>query len=61
MWDRVPAPQRGAIFARLSQHTLVGAIGEPEQIAMAHLYLMHNGYVTGTTLAVDGGSLLAAN
>lgn len=60
MWDRIPAPQRDAIFARLSQGTLVGAVGEPEQIAMAHLYLMNNGYVTGTTLAVDGGSLLTA-
>ena len=61
MWDRVAAPQRDAIFARLAQRTLVGAIGEPEHIAMAHLYLMHNGYVTGTTLGVDGGSLLAVN
>ena len=60
MWDRVPAPQRDAVFARLAQGTLVGAIGEPEQIAQAHLYLMTNGYVTGTTLAVDGGSLLTA-
>jgi len=27
---------------------------------MAHLYLMQNGFVTGTVLAVDGGSLLAS-
>ena len=61
MWDRIPAPQRDAAFARLAQRTLVGAVGEPEQIAMAHLFLMQNDYVTGTTLAVDGGSLLAAS
>ena len=61
MWDRVAAPHRDAIFARLAQRTLVGAVGEPEHIAMAHLYLMQNGYVTGTTLSVDGGSLLIAN
>lgn len=60
MWDRVPAPQRDAVFARLAERTLVGAVGEPEQIAMAHLFLMQNDYVTGTTLAVDGGSLLTA-
>lgn len=60
MWDRVPEPQREAIFTRWSQHSLVGSVGEPEQIAMAHLYLMQNGYVTGTVLGVDGGSLLAA-
>ena len=60
MWDRVPEPQRDTVFSRLAQHTLVGSIGEPEQIAMAHLYLMRNGYVTGTVLGVDGGSLLTA-
>jgi len=60
MWDRIPEPQRDAVFSRLTQHTLVGSIGEPEQIAMTHLYLMRNGYVTGTVLGVDGGSLLAA-
>jgi hypothetical protein len=61
MWDRVPAPQRDAIFDRLAQGTLVGAVGEPEQIAMSHLYLMLNGYVTGTILAVDGGALLTSH
>lgn len=61
MWDRVPEQQRDAIFTRLAQSTLVGTVGEPEQIAMAHLYLMQNSYVTGTVLAVDGGSLLATN
>lgn len=61
MWDRLPEPQREAVFARLAHATLVGAVGDPEQIAMAHLYLMQNGYVTGTVLGVDGGSLLAAS
>lgn len=60
MWDRVPGRQRDAVFARLTHGTLVGAIGESEQIAQAHLYLMTNSYVTGTTLAVDEGSLLTA-
>ena len=59
LWERVPEAQREAIFTRLSQQTLVGSVGEPEQIAQAHLYLMQNGYVTGTVLEVDGGSLLA--
>lgn len=61
MWDRIAAPQRDAIFASLAQRALVGTVGEPEQVAMAHLYLMHNDYVTGTILAVDGGSLLTAS
>ena len=59
MWDRVPQPQREAIFARLAQNTLAGTVGEPEHIALAHLYLMSNDYVTGTVPDVNGGSLLA--
>ncbi len=32
--------------------------GRPEELAHAVLFLMTNGYVTGTVLHVDGGSLL---
>ena len=45
----------------MAQDTLTGTIGEPEQIAAAHLYLMQNQYVTGTVQTVDGGLLLAGN
>jgi NAD(P)-dependent dehydrogenase (short-subunit alcohol dehydrogenase family) len=30
----------------------------PTEAATAYIYLMLNGYVTGQTLAVDGGGLL---
>lgn len=60
LWDAVPEAQRDAAFARLAQRTLTGTIGEPDDIALAHLYLMQNPYVTGTVLTVDGGLLLAA-
>ena len=33
-------------------------MGQPEDIADAVLFLMGNGYVTGTTLIIDGGRLL---
>ena len=61
LWDRFPEAQREAIFTRLAQGTLTGTIGEPEQIAAAHLYLMQNPYVTGTVQTVDGGLLLTGN
>jgi NAD(P)-dependent dehydrogenase (short-subunit alcohol dehydrogenase family) len=59
LWDGVPEPQREAVFAGLAQHTVLGTVGEPEEIALAHLYLIQNRYVTGTVLTVDGGLLLA--
>jgi NAD(P)-dependent dehydrogenase (short-subunit alcohol dehydrogenase family) len=37
---------------------LAKTVGEPEQIAAAHLYLMDNRFVTGTVLTVDGGAVL---
>jgi NAD(P)-dependent dehydrogenase (short-subunit alcohol dehydrogenase family) len=59
LWDRLPAPQREAVFASLAGRTLTKTVGDPGQIAAAHLYLMENDYVTGTVLTVDGGLLLA--
>ena len=61
LWDGVPKDQREGLFARLAENTLTRTVGEPEQIAAAHLYLMENHYVTGTVQTVDGGLLLAGN
>ena len=59
LWDRLPEPKREAAFASLAGRTLTKTVGDPGQIATAHLYLMENDYVTGTVLTVDGGLLLA--
>lgn len=60
MWEGIPAGQREGMFASMAKRTLVGTIGEADQIAATHVYLMENGFVTGTVITVDGGSLLAA-
>lgn len=51
----IPAEQREALFAAIERRTLTKAVGEADQIAATHLYLMENGYVTGSVLTVDGG------
>jgi NAD(P)-dependent dehydrogenase (short-subunit alcohol dehydrogenase family) len=61
MWDGIPEEHREAMVATLTQRTLTKTVGEAEQIAAANLYLMENGFVTGTVLTVDGGSILAAS
>ena len=61
LWDAVPEPQRAAVFDNFARRALTGAIGEPQQIAAANLYLMENQFVTGTVLTVDGGLLLTGN
>ena len=58
MYDMIPAPQREEVFAAIAERTLTKTVGQADQIAATHLYLMQNGYVTGTVLTVDGGSTL---
>ena len=43
----------------MTQGQLVRRIGRPEEVASALVYLMLNGYATGTTVGVDGGQLLS--
>ena len=44
---------------RLEQSTPMRRIGAPDDVVRAVLFLLENDYVTGTTLVVDGGRLLA--
>lgn len=45
--------------AAMTAGQLVRRIGKPEEVASALIYLMLNGYATGTTVDVDGGQLLS--
>jgi pteridine reductase len=44
--------------ARRAAETLLGRVGSPEDVAEAVTYLARAGFVTGTTLVVDGGRSL---
>ncbi|MGB8640071.1 MAG: hypothetical protein WCD30_18330, partial [Pseudolabrys sp.] len=46
------------LYAAEAQRLLVGHVGESQEIAEGYLYLMRQTYVTGQTLAIDGGRLL---
>jgi pteridine reductase len=43
---------------RRAAETLLGRVGSPDDVADAVAYLARAGFVTGTTLVVDGGRLL---
>jgi NAD(P)-dependent dehydrogenase (short-subunit alcohol dehydrogenase family) len=51
--------RRDALIAEYSKKILVGRPGTADEIADAVLFLMRNGFVTGITLTVDGGGVLA--
>jgi NAD(P)-dependent dehydrogenase (short-subunit alcohol dehydrogenase family) len=55
----IPEPQREPLFKALAARTLVKKMGEPAEVAEAFLFLMGNGFITGSVITVDGGLLLA--
>lgn len=47
--------------ARRAAETLLGRVGDPDDVAEAVLFLSAAGYVTGATLVVDGGRMLKSS
>lgn len=61
IWSAMPGmtPERKRErFSSMARRLPVGRIGSPEEIALAAIFLMTNGFVTGTTVHVDGGHQL---
>ncbi|MGB7692254.1 MAG: SDR family oxidoreductase [Pseudolabrys sp.] len=58
LWREMTGSARDALYAAEAQRLLVGHVGESQEIADGYLYLMRQTYVTGQTLAIDGGGLL---
>ncbi|NUR31553.1 MAG: SDR family oxidoreductase [Catenulispora sp.] len=57
LWDgSVPDPQ--AFLQDHGTELLTRRVGTAEEAAAAYLFVMDNAYVTGTTIAVDGGAAL---
>ncbi len=50
--------RRNAFMTEYSKRLPVSRPGRPEEVADAVLFLMKNGFVTGTTLTIDGGGVL---
>jgi NAD(P)-dependent dehydrogenase (short-subunit alcohol dehydrogenase family) len=58
LWREMSEKDLSAMYDLLSQALPVGRVGEVSDIAEAFLYLMRNGYSSGTIVTVDGGSVL---
>jgi len=54
-WEAFPAEPRRQMLSGLAAMSLVGRNGRPEEVAAAIVYLVTNGFVTGTILEIDGG------
>ncbi len=61
IWDGMPgmtATAKQERFAAMAARLPVGRVGHPEDIASAAMLVMTNGFMTGTTVHVDGGHQL---
>jgi len=59
-WDFMPDDQKRAVFAEYGAKSPVGRVGNPDVVAQAIAFLIHNTFVTGHVLLCDGGLRWAA-
>src|SRR5580700_4353633 len=58
LWQNMGAEERERLFESVGNSLPVGRVGEPHDIAQAYLFLMQEGFSTGQTIVVDGGTVL---
>ncbi len=58
LWQNMSEEAREDFYRSIGNQLPVGRVGEVEDIAQAYLYLMQEGYSTGQTVVVDGGTVL---
>jgi NAD(P)-dependent dehydrogenase (short-subunit alcohol dehydrogenase family) len=58
LWQNMSEEVREEFYRSVGKQMLVGRVGEVEDIAQTYLYLMQEGYSTGQTVVVDGGTML---
>jgi NAD(P)-dependent dehydrogenase (short-subunit alcohol dehydrogenase family) len=58
LWQNMSSPEREQLFESVGKLLPVGRVGEADDIAQAYLFLMQEGFSTGQTVVVDGGTVL---
>ena len=58
LWQSMSAAEREQMYESVGKSLPVGRVGEPHDIAQAYLFLMQEGFGTGQTIVVDGGTVL---
>jgi len=58
LWQSMPSAERENLFESVGKSLPVGRVGEAHDIAQAYLFLMQEGFSTGQTVVVDGGTVL---
>ncbi len=58
LWQNMSSSERELLYESVGKSLPVGRVGEAHDIAQAFLFLMNEGFSTGQTVVVDGGTVL---
>jgi NAD(P)-dependent dehydrogenase (short-subunit alcohol dehydrogenase family) len=58
LWQNMSSSEREQFYESVGKRLPVGRVGEAHDIAQAYLFLMQEGFGTGQTVVVDGGTVL---
>lgn len=58
LWARMPAVDREQMYASSAGSIPAGRVGEPHDVGEAFVFLMNQGFATGSIVTVDGGAVL---
>jgi NAD(P)-dependent dehydrogenase (short-subunit alcohol dehydrogenase family) len=58
LWQNMGSAEREQFYESVGKRLPVGRVGEAHDIAQAYLFLMQEGFGTGQTVVVDGGTVL---
>jgi NAD(P)-dependent dehydrogenase (short-subunit alcohol dehydrogenase family) len=58
LWKNMSDDARSQLYQSVGDLLLFGRVGEAHEIALAYLFLMQEGFSTGQTVVVDGGTML---
>jgi NAD(P)-dependent dehydrogenase (short-subunit alcohol dehydrogenase family) len=58
LWQSMNADAREHLYESVGKSLPVGRVGEAHDLAQAYLFLMQEGFSTGQTIVVDGGTVL---
>jgi NAD(P)-dependent dehydrogenase (short-subunit alcohol dehydrogenase family) len=58
LWRNMSETERANLYESVGSSLPVGRVGEAEEVAQAYLFLMQEGFSTGQTVVVDGGTVL---
>ena len=58
LWQSMTAAERESLYESVGKSLPVGRVGEAYDVAQAYLFLMQEGFGTGQTAVVDGGTVL---